>query len=142
MSNNRFPRTTIDVLSLRFNQDSSKTFVLLIKRKRNDRNLIQVVLFVRLAMEFESSTSNLSLKNFFSVNLKLFFVCSSSIDRFSSDVGRATYADMLYRTNLIAYVPADHVTGLPSNVGESNVKRKRLFIIDSLLLFRFFSQRL
>jgi hypothetical protein len=25
---------------------------------------------------------------------------------------------MLYRTNLIAYVPADHVTGLPSNVGK------------------------
>lgn len=34
------------------------------------------------------------------------------------DVGRATYAEMLYRTNLIAYVPADHVTGLPSNVGK------------------------
>lgn len=27
---------------------------------------------------------------------------------------------MLYRTNLIAYVPADHVTGLPSNVGKAN----------------------
>ena len=26
---------------------------------------------------------------------------------------------MLYRTNLIAYVPADHVTGLPSNVGKT-----------------------
>ena len=36
------------------------------------------------------------------------------------DVGRATYAEMLYRTNLIAYVPADHVTGLPSNVGKAN----------------------
>ncbi|CAF4593064.1 unnamed protein product, partial [Rotaria magnacalcarata] len=34
--------------------------------------------------------------------------------------GRATYAEMLYRTNLIAYVPADHVTGLSSNVGTRN----------------------
>jgi hypothetical protein len=29
---------------------------------------------------------------------------------------------MLYRTNLIAYVPADHVTGLASNVGKRNKK--------------------
>jgi hypothetical protein len=29
---------------------------------------------------------------------------------------------MLYRTNLIAYVPADHVTGLPSNVGKNKKK--------------------
>ena len=28
---------------------------------------------------------------------------------------------MLYRTNLIAYVPADHVTGLPSNVGKRKI---------------------
>jgi hypothetical protein len=42
---------------------------------------------------------------------------------FYLDVGRATYAEMLYRTNLIAYVPADHVTGLPSNVG----KRKTFY---------------
>jgi hypothetical protein len=42
---------------------------------------------------------------------------SREICWFSLDVGRATYAEMLYRTNLIAYVPADHVTGLPSNVG-------------------------
>ncbi|CAF0721204.1 unnamed protein product [Didymodactylos carnosus] len=34
-----------------------------------------------------------------------------------SNVGRVTYAEMLYRTNLIAYVPADHTTGLPSNMG-------------------------
>jgi hypothetical protein len=34
------------------------------------------------------------------------------------DVGRVTYAEMFYRTNLFAYVPADHVTGLASNVGE------------------------
>ena len=35
------------------------------------------------------------------------------------DVDRVTYAEMLYRTNLIAYVPADRVTGLPSNVGKN-----------------------
>ena len=34
------------------------------------------------------------------------------------DVGRVTYAEMFYRTNLFAYVPADHVTGLASNVGK------------------------
>lgn len=43
-----------------------------------------------------------------------------SLKCFRLDVGRATYAEMLYRTNLIAYVPADHVTGLPSNVGKAN----------------------
>ena len=47
---------------------------------------------------------------------------------FYLDVGRATYAEMLYRTNLIAYVPADHVTGLPSNVG----KRKDLSFVRAI----------
>jgi len=28
---------------------------------------------------------------------------------------------MLYRTNIIAYVPADHVTGLASNVGKREI---------------------
>ncbi|CAF0886386.1 unnamed protein product [Rotaria sp. Silwood1] len=32
------------------------------------------------------------------------------------DIGPTTYAEMLYRTNLIAYVRADHATGLPSHV--------------------------
>jgi len=49
-----------------------------------------------------------------------------SISNFYLDVGRATYAEMLYRTNLIAYVPADHVTGLPSNVGK---KKKSFFFL-------------
>jgi hypothetical protein len=49
------------------------------------------------------------MKNF--TQLRLFYL----------DVGRATYAEMLYRTNLIAYVPADHVTGLPSNVGTEKI---------------------
>jgi hypothetical protein len=38
------------------------------------------------------------------------------------DVGRVTYAEMFYRTNLFAYVPADHVTGLASNVGKRKNK--------------------
>jgi hypothetical protein len=46
------------------------------------------------------------------------------------DVGRATYAEMLYRTNLIAYVPADHVTGLPSNVGKQ--ARSHLFSVVTI----------
>ncbi|CAF4202478.1 unnamed protein product [Rotaria sp. Silwood2] len=33
-----------------------------------------------------------------------------------SNVGPTTYAEMLYRTNLIAYVLADHTTGSPSHV--------------------------
>jgi hypothetical protein len=37
------------------------------------------------------------------------------------DVGRTTYAEMLYRTNIIAYVPADDVTGLASNVGKREI---------------------
>ncbi len=44
------------------------------------------------------------------------------IEFFFVDLGRATYAEMLYRTNLIAYVPADHVTGLASNVGKRENK--------------------
>lgn len=40
---------------------------------------------------------------------------------FDLDLGRVTYAEMLYRTNLIAYVPADHITGLPSNVGTEKI---------------------
>ncbi len=50
------------------------------------------------------------------------------------DVGRATYAEMLYRTNLIAYVPADHVTGLPSNVGKG-----KIFLILVLIQLEYFS---
>jgi hypothetical protein len=41
---------------------------------------------------------------------------------FSIDIGRATYAEMLYRTNLVAYVPADHSSGLSSNAGKSSKK--------------------
>jgi hypothetical protein len=53
---------------------------------------------------------------------------------FCLDVGRATYAEMLYRTNLIAYVPADHVTGLPSNVG----KQKEIGVFLVNVLFDYF----
>jgi hypothetical protein len=45
------------------------------------------------------------------------------------DLGRVTYAEMLYRTNLIAYVPADHVTGLASNVGKRRHGETRLGLI-------------
>jgi hypothetical protein len=45
-----------------------------------------------------------------------------------SDVGRATYAEMLYRTNLIAYVPGDHVTGLSSNVGKREREREKKYL--------------
>jgi len=38
---------------------------------------------------------------------------------------------MLYRTNLIAYVPADHVTGLPSNVGKRNSSIQIRFVLSS-----------
>lgn len=52
--------------------------------------------------------------------MRLFCFREFRIDVSSAlDVGRVTYAEMLYRTNLIAYVPADHVTGLPSNVGKN-----------------------
>ncbi len=51
-----------------------------------------------------------------------------------SDVGRVTYAEMLYRTNLIAYVPADHVTGLPSNVGTKKTRFLDCLVIFLLLL--------
>ncbi len=54
---------------------------------------------------------------------------------FYLDVGRATYAEMLYRTNLIAYVPADHVTGLPSNVGTGSE-----MIFEILLNYFYFSE--
>jgi len=53
---------------------------------------------------------------------------------FYLDVGRPTYAEMLYRTNLIAYVPADHVTGLPSNVGKG-----KIFLILFLIQLEYFS---
>ncbi|CAF0809953.1 unnamed protein product [Adineta steineri] len=79
MSNNRYTRTTTDVLSLRFNQDSSC---------------------------FICATCD---------GIRIFNVEPFAQKSFL-DVGRVTYAEMLYRTNLIAYVPADHVTGLPSNV--------------------------
>jgi hypothetical protein len=57
--------------------------------------------------------------------MKHVFLLFLSIDSII-DLGRATYAEMLYRTNLIAYVPADHVTGLSSNVG----KREQGVLID------------
>ncbi|UJR28331.1 hypothetical protein I4U23_009573 [Adineta vaga] len=79
MSNSRYTRTTTDVLSLRFNQDSSC---------------------------FICATCD---------GIRIFNVEPFAQKSFL-DVGRVTYAEMLYRTNLIAYVPADHVTGLPSNV--------------------------
>ena len=37
------------------------------------------------------------------------------------DVRHVTYAEMLYRTNLIAYVPADSVSRLPSNTGKKKI---------------------
>jgi len=76
---NHYSRTTTDVLSLRFNQDSSC---------------------------FICATSD---------GIRIFNV-EPFAQKCYLDVGRVTYAEMLYRTNLIAYVPADHVTGLPSNV--------------------------
>ena len=43
------------------------------------------------------------------------------------DLGRVTYAEMLYRTNLIAYVPAEHENGLASNVGKCEGRSKKYF---------------
>jgi hypothetical protein len=65
----------------------------------------------------------LVIRNIF---LFFFFIC------YFSDIGRATYAEMLYRTNLIAYVPADHVTGLSSNVG---TRKKNICIKIEIFFF-------
>ena len=84
----------------------------------DSRVSFQVALSVLRATAFESSTSNPLHKNRSSVNERdRDIVVRVLIELFFPDVGRVTYAEMLYRTNLIAYVPADHVTGLPSNVG-------------------------
>lgn len=85
-------------------------------------------------MVFEYLMLNHLLKKVFSVNCKkkrkIRFFCLLNI---YVDVGRATYAEMLYRTNLIAYVPADHVTGLPSNVGKINKPKKIFFFMYSCI---------
>ena len=78
--------------------------------------LFQVASSVLRVTAFESSTSNPLHKNRSWVSERD-IVVKVHIELFFPDVGRVTYAEMLYRTNLIAYVPADHVTGLPSNVG-------------------------
>ncbi|CAF0809353.1 unnamed protein product [Adineta ricciae] len=72
-------RKTADVLSLRFNQDSS-CFIC------TTRDGIRVFNVEPLAQK-----------------------CYL-------EVGHVIYAEMLYRTNLIAYVPADYSTGFASNV--------------------------
>ncbi|CAF0926546.1 unnamed protein product [Adineta steineri] len=79
MSSNRNTRTKTDVLSLRFNQDSSC---------------------------FVCATSD---------GIRVFNVEPLALKCFLG-VGRTTYAEMLYRTNLIAYVLADYAPGLASNV--------------------------
>lgn len=116
MSNNRHVRTTTtDVLSLRFNQDSSKDGFFSSKR-------FSMTLF--LACFICATCDGIRIFNIEPFAQKSFLGnWSSMISRIFVlflhwDVGRSTYAEMLYRTNLIAYVPADHVTGLPSNVGK------------------------
>lgn len=75
--------------------------------------------------------SNHLLKNVILVLINILLLFFFLFYLFSLDVGSATYAEMLYRTNLIAYVPADHVTGLSSNVG----KRKKKFFIFKIEIF-------
>ena len=77
---------------------------------------MQVVLFVLQPTVYVYLILNPLLRNVILVREKrqLFFSSMNSL----ADMGRVTYAEMLYRSNLIAYVPADHVTGLASNVGK------------------------
>ncbi|CAF1574742.1 unnamed protein product [Rotaria magnacalcarata] len=93
MSVNRYSRTTTDVLSLRFNQDSTC---------------------------FICATCD---------GIRIFNVEPFAQKSFL-DVGRATYAEMLYRTNLIAYVPADHVTGLSSNVVNVYDDERKVHVLE------------
>lgn len=84
-------------------------------------------------MEFECSMSNHLHRNVISVIEKRDLLFDEIVWFSHLELGRATCAEMLYRTNLIAYVPADRVTGLASNVGEWRAaKRGSLFdTIDS-----------
>lgn len=72
-------------------------------------------------MVFEYLMLNHLLKKVFLVKKKQYDIDLVLPVIFYLDVGRATYAEMLYRTNLVAYVPADHVTGLASNVGKKTL---------------------
>lgn len=72
-------------------------------------------------MVFEYLMLNHLLKKVFLVKKKQYDIGLVLPVIFYLDVGRATYAEMLYRTNLVAYVPADHVTGLASNVGKKTL---------------------
>ena len=116
MSNNRHTRTTTDVLSLRFNQDSSMS---------GQAAQWQGIDSCAVSGCFICATCDgIRIFNVEPFTQKSFLgkretnvVVTVLIELSFPDVGRVTYAEMLYRTNLIAYVPADHVTGLPSNVG-------------------------
>ena len=120
MSNNRYIRTTTDVLSLRFNQDSSKTQEETESACNNEVNRFDLACFIC------ATGDGIRIFNVEPFAQKSFLGRAKRSERRERmktsmvvlDVGRATYAEMLYRTNLIAYVPADHVTGLPSNVGK------------------------